>query len=477
MTESRQPAPAPRASRDRARGRRLRDRRDRRAPPPRLARPASDSPDASSRAWTHERLRDDVRRHRRRLPARSARPSQFADAYREALPPPRPRRGCGSRAGHAALPGASVVGARARAARACSGTLSLQLHASTMPAKAPASRGRVRSRSRAAHRRARSRRHAAAPRATLLARDGSVLAEARRGGGPRDSPLATPRARSSAKSGRSRRRAARSKRRASRRRDRRRERPGAALDDRLRGRREASCSAGGARARVRPAHAATAVRTSVSPAVQRAAVDRARRTATAGSSRCDPRNWRDPRGRGHRPRRAAAAGLDVQDGHAHGRAASRPGAHRQHVFPYATYATLDGVQAEQRQRRGLRRLARAGLRGLLQLGLRPARRQARRAAPGRDGGTLRLQPRPGHRGAPPKARCPRPSQIQGELDVGSTAIGQGQVQASALQMAIVAATIADGGSRPTPTFTPERGAPRAALPRDERRGGAHTSGA
>ena len=42
--------------------------------------------------------------------------------------------------------------------------------------------------------------------------------------------------------------------------------------------------------------------------------------------------------------------------------------------------------------------------------------------------------------------------IQGELDVGSTAIGQGQVQASALQMAIVAATIADGGHRPRPTF-------------------------
>jgi peptidoglycan glycosyltransferase len=47
---------------------------------------------------------------------------------------------------------------------------------------------------------------------------------------------------------------------------------------------------------------------------------------------------------------------------------------------------------------------------------------------------------------------PAASRIQGELDVGSTAIGQGEVQASALQMAIVAATIADGGRRPQPTF-------------------------
>jgi len=53
-----------------------------------------------------------------------------------------------------------------------------------------------------------------------------------------------------------------------------------------------------------------------------------------------------------------------------------------------------------------------------------------------------------------ESTLPPASQIQGELDVGSTAIGQGQVQASALEMAIVAATIADGGRRPRPTFTP-----------------------
>jgi cell division protein FtsI/penicillin-binding protein 2 len=51
-----------------------------------------------------------------------------------------------------------------------------------------------------------------------------------------------------------------------------------------------------------------------------------------------------------------------------------------------------------------------------------------------------------------ESTLPAASRIQGELDVGSTAIGQGEVQASALQMATVAATIADGGHRPQPTF-------------------------
>jgi penicillin-binding protein A len=59
-------------------------------------------------------------------------------------------------------------------------------------------------------------------------------------------------------------------------------------------------------------------------------------------------------------------------------------------------------------------------------------------------------------GGAAESTLPAASSIQGELDVGSTAIGQGQVQASALQMAIVAASIADGGIRPRPTLTPQR---------------------
>jgi cell division protein FtsI/penicillin-binding protein 2 len=53
-----------------------------------------------------------------------------------------------------------------------------------------------------------------------------------------------------------------------------------------------------------------------------------------------------------------------------------------------------------------------------------------------------------------QSTLPQAQEIQGELALGSTAIGQGQVQASALEMATVAATIADGGRRPLPTFLP-----------------------
>jgi cell division protein FtsI/penicillin-binding protein 2 len=54
-----------------------------------------------------------------------------------------------------------------------------------------------------------------------------------------------------------------------------------------------------------------------------------------------------------------------------------------------------------------------------------------------------------------ESTLPAAAQIQGELDLGSTAIGQGQVLASALEMVTVAATIGDGGRRPQPTFALE----------------------
>jgi cell division protein FtsI/penicillin-binding protein 2 len=51
-----------------------------------------------------------------------------------------------------------------------------------------------------------------------------------------------------------------------------------------------------------------------------------------------------------------------------------------------------------------------------------------------------------------ESTLPGPADIGGALDVGSSAIGQGQVQATTLQMTLVAATIAQGGRRPTPTL-------------------------
>jgi peptidoglycan glycosyltransferase len=58
---------------------------------------------------------------------------------------------------------------------------------------------------------------------------------------------------------------------------------------------------------------------------------------------------------------------------------------------------------------------------------------------------------PGIAGAA-QSTLPPAARIQGELATGSTAIGQGQVLATPLEMAVVAATIADGGRRPAPSF-------------------------
>jgi cell division protein FtsI/penicillin-binding protein 2 len=51
-----------------------------------------------------------------------------------------------------------------------------------------------------------------------------------------------------------------------------------------------------------------------------------------------------------------------------------------------------------------------------------------------------------------ESTIPPGDDIQGELELGSTAIGQGRVQATPLQMASVAATIGAGGVRHRPTF-------------------------
>ncbi len=104
----------------------------------------------------------------------------------------------------------------------------------------------------------------------------------------------------------------------------------------------------------------------------------------------------------------------------------------------------------------MRRLARTGLCCLMQLGLHAAGRQARLGS-----GSSRW-PKNTASTTPPgclgrrKARCLRPPQIQGELDIGSTAIGQGEVLATPLEMLEVAATVADGGHRPAPSFLADR---------------------
>jgi len=59
----------------------------------------------------------------------------------------------------------------------------------------------------------------------------------------------------------------------------------------------------------------------------------------------------------------------------------------------------------------------------------------------------------------PESTIPQPSKIGDDLDLGSTAIGQGNVVATPLEMALIAATIADGGRRPHLTFSADA-APR-----------------
>jgi peptidoglycan glycosyltransferase len=122
------------------------------------------------------------------------------------------------------------------------------------------------------------------------------------------------------------------------------------------------------------------------------------------------------------------------------------------TFPHATHATLDGVElsnANGEECGGSLALAFAvscnSVFAPLGVKLGTPRLVAMAEAYG-------FNHPPGLPGAV-ESTLPAAARIQGELDVGSTAIGQGEVQASPLQMATVAATIADGGRRPQPTFT------------------------
>jgi peptidoglycan glycosyltransferase len=120
------------------------------------------------------------------------------------------------------------------------------------------------------------------------------------------------------------------------------------------------------------------------------------------------------------------------------------------TFPYASFATLDGVR--------LNNANGENCGGSLELAFAVSCNSV--FAPlGVKLGSPRLVDTaerfgfnhdPGIEGAA-ESTLPAAAQIQGELAIGSTAIGQGQVLASPLQMLTVAATIADGGRRPRPT--------------------------
>jgi peptidoglycan glycosyltransferase len=199
-----------------------------------------------------------------------------------------------------------------------------------------------------------------------------------------------------------------------------------------------------------------AVRTSVSPAVQKAAVS-ALGSQLGGVVALQPSTGQI----------LAVAGIalnSVQPPGSTFKMVTLTGALAAHIatpsttFPYATYATLDGVKlsnANGEECGGSLALAFAVSCNSVFAPLGVKLGAPRLVAMAEHFG---FNHDPGVEGAV-ESTLPAATGIQGELDVGSTAIGQGQVQASALQMAIVAATIADGGHRPTPTFSVVHPAP------------------
>ena len=195
--------------------------------------------------------------------------------------------------------------------------------------------------------------------------------------------------------------------------------------------------------------AAPAVRTTISPAVQRAAVT-ALGGQLGGIVALQPSTGQI----------LAVAGIGIDDLQPPGSTFKmitlsgvlQDGIATPHsTYPYATHATLDGVKlsnANGEECGGSLALAFAVSCNSVFAPLGVKLGAPRLVAMAERYG---FNHEPGIPGAV-ESTLPAASRIQGELDIGSTAIGQGQVLASALQMATVAATIADGGRRPQPTF-------------------------
>lgn len=122
------------------------------------------------------------------------------------------------------------------------------------------------------------------------------------------------------------------------------------------------------------------------------------------------------------------------------------------VFPYATFATLDGVKlsnANGEECGGSLELAFAVSCNSVFSPLGVKLGASRLVATAE---SLGFNHEPTVPGAA-ESTLPAASEIQGELDLGSTAIGQGEVLATPLEMGTIAATIADGGHRPSPNFS------------------------
>ncbi len=222
-----------------------------------------------------------------------------------------------------------------------------------------------------------------------------------------------------------------------------------ALDDRLRGRPGGELLAGGRVLASATPHADPAVRTTISPPVQEAAVA-ALGSQLGGVVAMQPASGQI----------LAVAGIGLNGLQPPGstfKMITLSGVLSAHVatphttFPYATHATLDGVRlnnANGEECGGSLELAFAVSCNSVFTPLGVKLGAARLVAMAESFG---FNHDPGVPGAA-RSTLPAASAIQGELELGSTAIGQGEVLATPLEMATVAATIADGGHRPAPAL-------------------------
>jgi cell division protein FtsI/penicillin-binding protein 2 len=222
-----------------------------------------------------------------------------------------------------------------------------------------------------------------------------------------------------------------------------------AMDARLRGRPGGQLLAGRRVIASATAQPAPPLRTTISPAVQRAAVV-ALGSQYGGVVVMRPRSGEV----------LAVAGLGIDDLQPPGstfKMVTLPAvleagvAHPSSSYPYATSATLDGVELKNSKGEScggsLEEAFAVSCNSVFaplgaKLGSRRLVAMAERFGFNHSAGL------PGAL----ESTLPPASQIKGDLAVGSTAIGQDQVLSTPLQMGVVAATVADGGRRPVPTF-------------------------
>jgi len=222
-----------------------------------------------------------------------------------------------------------------------------------------------------------------------------------------------------------------------------------ALDERLRGTPGGELLAGARVLADAAPHAAAPLRTSISPTVQSAAVE-ALGGQYGGVVAMVPSSGQ--------LLAVAGIGLDaLQPPGSTFKMVTVSGALSAHiatpstVFPYATHAVLDGVplnNANGEECGGSLEVAFAvscnSVFAPLGVKLGAPRLVAMAEA-------LGFNQQPPIAGAA-ESSLPHASEIEGELALGSTAIGQGKVLATPLEMASIAATIGDEGRRPQPTF-------------------------